>query len=106
MPKLDGISATSMIRQFDNMTPIISMTSNSKPNEILIYYSSDSGEYQLIVLVSGVANNTYRDERHITETLHTRRSTQDARGIYLISVTAHVMVTSIRCNLSPCSSCL
>jgi osomolarity two-component system response regulator SKN7 len=40
MPKLDGISATSMIRQFDHMTPIISMTSNSKPNEILTYYSS------------------------------------------------------------------
>ena len=40
MPKLDGISATSMIRQFDPMTPIISMTSNSKPSEILTYYSS------------------------------------------------------------------
>ena len=40
MPKLDGISATSMIRQFDHMTPIISMTSNSKPNEIMTYYSS------------------------------------------------------------------
>ncbi|KAG6830555.1 hypothetical protein H0H87_007663 [Tephrocybe sp. NHM501043] len=40
MPKLDGVSATSMIRQFDPMTPIISMTSNSKPNEIMTYYSS------------------------------------------------------------------
>ncbi|KAG6911421.1 hypothetical protein DXG01_016518 [Tephrocybe rancida] len=40
MPKLDGVSATSMIRQFDAMTPIISMTSNSKPNEIMTYYSS------------------------------------------------------------------
>ena len=40
MPKLDGVSATSLIRQFDPMTPIISMTSNSKPNEILTYYSS------------------------------------------------------------------
>ncbi|KII88312.1 hypothetical protein PLICRDRAFT_29883 [Plicaturopsis crispa FD-325 SS-3] len=40
MPKLDGVSATSMIRQFDHMTPIISMTSNSKPNEIMTYYSS------------------------------------------------------------------
>ncbi|EJD02158.1 uncharacterized protein FOMMEDRAFT_109355 [Fomitiporia mediterranea MF3/22] len=39
MPKLDGISATSLIRQFDHMTPIISMTSNSKPNEIMTYYS-------------------------------------------------------------------
>ncbi|KAI0091510.1 CheY-like superfamily, partial [Irpex rosettiformis] len=33
MPKLDGASATSLIRQFDRQTPIISMTSNSKPNE-------------------------------------------------------------------------
>lgn len=40
MPKLDGVSATSLIRQFDPMTPIISMTSNSKPNEIMTYYSS------------------------------------------------------------------
>ncbi|KAI5122201.1 hypothetical protein M0805_002690 [Coniferiporia weirii] len=39
MPKLDGVSATSLIRQFDAMTPIISMTSNSKPNEIMTYYS-------------------------------------------------------------------
>lgn len=39
MPKLDGVSATSLIRQFDPMTPIISMTSNSKPNEIMTYYS-------------------------------------------------------------------
>jgi len=39
MPKLDGVSATSMIRQFDHMTPIISMTSNSKPSEIMKYYS-------------------------------------------------------------------
>ncbi|KIK52709.1 hypothetical protein GYMLUDRAFT_49772, partial [Collybiopsis luxurians FD-317 M1] len=40
MPKLDGVSATSMIRKFDHMTPIISMTSNSKPNDIMTYYHS------------------------------------------------------------------
>jgi osomolarity two-component system response regulator SKN7 len=40
MPKLDGVSATSIIRKFDHLTPIISMTSNSKPNEIMTYYSS------------------------------------------------------------------
>ncbi|KIO04238.1 hypothetical protein M404DRAFT_1000748 [Pisolithus tinctorius Marx 270] len=33
MPKMDGISATSLIRQFDHVTPIISMTSNSRPSE-------------------------------------------------------------------------
>lgn len=40
MPRLDGVSATSLIRQFDHMTPIISMTSNSKPDDITKYYSS------------------------------------------------------------------
>jgi len=40
MPKLDGVSATSLIRQFDGMTPIISMTSNSKPSDVVTYYSS------------------------------------------------------------------
>lgn len=39
MPKLDGVSATSLIRKFDPRTPIISMTSNSKPNDILHYFS-------------------------------------------------------------------
>ena len=34
-----GVSATSLIRQFDPMTPIISMTSNSNPQEILTYFS-------------------------------------------------------------------
>ena len=39
MPKLDGVAATSLIRKFDQGTPIISMTSNSKPNEIMTYYN-------------------------------------------------------------------
>ncbi|KWU41740.1 hypothetical protein RHOSPDRAFT_7347, partial [Rhodotorula sp. JG-1b] len=33
------VSATSLIRQFDPMTPIISMTSNSGPNDIMTYFS-------------------------------------------------------------------
>ncbi|KAJ7278749.1 hypothetical protein C8J57DRAFT_1502605 [Mycena rebaudengoi] len=40
MPKMDGISATSMIRKFDPQTPIISMTSSSRPTEIMTYFSS------------------------------------------------------------------
>ncbi|KAG8800578.1 kinase-regulated stress-responsive transcription factor skn7, partial [Serendipita sp. 398] len=39
MPRLDGVAATSLIRQFDHRTPIISMTSNSCPQDILNYYS-------------------------------------------------------------------
>ncbi|KAG8896848.1 hypothetical protein FRC00_005169, partial [Tulasnella sp. 408] len=40
MPKLDGVSATSLIRQFDRRTPIIAITSDSKPNDVATYYSS------------------------------------------------------------------
>lgn len=40
MPNLDGVSATSLIRQFDPRTPIISMTSNSGPSELINYMSS------------------------------------------------------------------
>lgn len=47
MPKLDGVSATNLIRKFDQGTPIISMTSNSKPNEIMTYYSSGSSHLLL-----------------------------------------------------------
>ncbi|KAJ8522893.1 hypothetical protein ONZ45_g600 [Pleurotus djamor] len=40
MPKLDGVSATCLIRKFDTLTPIISMTSNSNNADVLIYYGS------------------------------------------------------------------
>jgi osomolarity two-component system response regulator SKN7 len=40
MPNLDGIAATSMIRQFDSATPIISMTSNVHTNDINQYFES------------------------------------------------------------------
>ena len=50
MPKLDGVSATSMIRKFDQGSPIIAMTSNSKPNEIMTYYSS--GEHHPLSISS------------------------------------------------------
>ncbi|KZT61546.1 hypothetical protein CALCODRAFT_479820 [Calocera cornea HHB12733] len=39
MPVIDGIGATTLIREFNNKTPIISMTSNAKPEEILTYYT-------------------------------------------------------------------
>ncbi|KAF9898361.1 kinase-regulated stress-responsive transcription factor skn7 [Lobosporangium transversale] len=40
MPKLDGVSATTQIRQFDASTPIISMTSNMTDNDIMNYYKN------------------------------------------------------------------
>ena len=40
MPNLDGISATRNIRQYDMLTPIISMTSNFTDNDIVQYVGS------------------------------------------------------------------
>ncbi|KAL0946368.1 hypothetical protein HGRIS_012599 [Hohenbuehelia grisea] len=45
MPKLDGIAATALIRKFDLMTPIISMTSNSRQNEIQTYFTSGMNDF-------------------------------------------------------------
>ncbi|KAG0746612.1 hypothetical protein G6F57_006584 [Rhizopus arrhizus] len=40
MPKMDGISATRSIRQYDALTPIVSMTSNFTDNDIVQYIGS------------------------------------------------------------------
>jgi len=40
MPNLDGVSATSQIRQFDGVTPIISMTSNTTAHDIMTYFAN------------------------------------------------------------------
>jgi len=39
MPNLDGISATSQIRQFDPTTPVISMTSNTTQYFSFLFFS-------------------------------------------------------------------
>lgn len=39
MPNLDGVSASSLIRQFDPLTPIIAMTGNVSNNDVITYYS-------------------------------------------------------------------
>ena len=40
MPNLDGVAATRNIRQYDMLTPIISMTSNFTDNDIMQYVGS------------------------------------------------------------------
>jgi CheY-like chemotaxis protein len=77
MPKMDGVSATSLIRRFDHMTPIISMTSNSKPNEIMTYYSS--GEFFRAHLVIDT-NGLCRYERYPAQAVFERGAIRDARG--------------------------
>ncbi|TPX33603.1 hypothetical protein SmJEL517_g03588 [Synchytrium microbalum] len=39
MPRLDGVGATTQIRQFDPWTPIISMTSSTTDNDVIRYFS-------------------------------------------------------------------
>ncbi|EJD45498.1 CheY-like protein [Auricularia subglabra TFB-10046 SS5] len=39
MPRLDGLSVTTLIRRFDPRTPIISMTGNAAPGDVLNYFS-------------------------------------------------------------------
>jgi osomolarity two-component system response regulator SKN7 len=38
MPNLDGVSACHLIRQFDQNTPIIAMTSNIRTDDISMYF--------------------------------------------------------------------
>jgi osomolarity two-component system response regulator SKN7 len=39
-PKLDGCSATTMIRQFNRTTPIVAVTSNTKPTHVMSYFAA------------------------------------------------------------------
>jgi len=79
MPKLDGVSATSLIRQFDHMTPIISMTSNSKPNEIMTYYSSGMND----ILPKPFTKDGLFDmlEKHLMHLKAIQRMNQSTRSI-------------------------
>ena len=54
MPELDGISATKLIRKFDHMTPIISMTSHLEPSEIMVYYSSGTWSRPWVLFDIGI----------------------------------------------------
>ncbi|RKP09966.1 CheY-like superfamily, partial [Thamnocephalis sphaerospora] len=39
MPRLDGMSATAQIRQFDQLTPIVSVTANATQDARFVYMS-------------------------------------------------------------------
>src|ERR1700742_2846067 len=99
MPKLDGISATSLIRKFDAMTPIISMTSNSKPNEIMTYYSS--GTFFLVCLGIDcswsdrrVASVLCRHERYSSQAVHERGFIGHASSMENTSLHLSLSITS------------
>jgi osomolarity two-component system response regulator SKN7 len=40
IPKLDGCSAASMIRQFNRVTPIVAVTSSVKPTHVMTYFTA------------------------------------------------------------------
>lgn len=46
MPQLDGVSAASLVRQFDSTTPIIAMTSNIRRDDINMYFHNGETFYR------------------------------------------------------------
>ncbi|KAJ7442134.1 hypothetical protein B0H11DRAFT_2251583 [Mycena galericulata] len=72
MPRLDGVSATSMIRKFDQQTPIISMTSNAGPTELMSYYSSGMNDILPKPFKKGVLLDML--EKHLTHLIRQERS--------------------------------
>lgn len=48
MPNLDGVSATHLVRQFDNATPIIAMTSNIRSDDISMYFQHGKSNASLM----------------------------------------------------------
>jgi CheY-like chemotaxis protein len=87
MPKLDGVSATSLIRKFDQGTPIISMTSNSKPNEIMTYYSSGMNDIlpkpftkEGLLDMLEVRNKVYHDSRDVSPIIHNLETLDASQG--------------------------
>lgn len=67
MPNLDGVSATHLVRQFDQTTPIIAMTSNIRSDDIGMYFQH--GKPSSVRLMS-VRANTGRNERCSTQAFH------------------------------------
>ena len=67
MPNLDGVSATHLIRQFDN-TPIIAMTSNIRSDDISMYFQH--GKFGNSVVNITIMTDFGRDERCATEAFH------------------------------------
>ena len=76
MPNLDGVSATHLIRQFDN-TPIIAMTSNIRSDDISMYFQH--GKTRSVSMIRGSDTDFSRDERRSAEALHERGFTSHAR---------------------------
>jgi osomolarity two-component system, response regulator SKN7 len=58
MPNLDGVSATSFIRTFDFLTPIISVTGSAQPGDVMKYFSSGVLFLFLVFILFSVANIT------------------------------------------------
>lgn len=85
MPSLDGVSACSVIRRFDN-TPIIAMTSNIRSSDIDLYFQNGAFYLFFFLFFSfrfiyiyisphrTTSNLLSRYERRSSETFHTTES--------------------------------
>ncbi|KAJ7482228.1 hypothetical protein B0H11DRAFT_2280069 [Mycena galericulata] len=78
MPKLDGVSATSMIRTFDQHTPIISMTSHTTPTELMTYSSSGMNDILLKPFKKGVLLDIL--QKHLAHLTLIRQQTSASMG--------------------------
>jgi CheY-like chemotaxis protein len=78
MPNLDGVSATHLVRQFDNTTPIIAMTSNIRSDDISMYFQHGKSR-SLSFSIIYCTNFPFRHERRSSQTLHQGGSPQHAR---------------------------
>jgi CheY-like chemotaxis protein len=82
MPNLDGVSATHLIRQFDN-TPIIAMTSNIRSDDISMYFQHGRTAKAPHTLAS--VTDFVRNERCTTKAFHERGSIEYAREALVAS---------------------
>lgn len=80
MPNLDGVSATHLVRQFDQTTPIIAMTSNIRSDDIGMYFQH--GGSTLLRILLDIFTDSSRNERCSAKAIHQRRSTEYAREAF------------------------
>ena len=78
MPNLDGVSATTRIRQFDQFTPIISMTSNITENDCMTYLAN--GINDILVKPFNKSALLGMIQRHCADRIHGALPFSDLAG--------------------------
>lgn len=96
MPKLDGMSATRNIRQYDPLTPIISMTSNTTDQDIQQYIMSGMTDVLPKPLNQGTLGNLL--ERYCAHLVIQRHQQQQ---IHLLQQNYSLNGSLIELNMTP-----